>query len=568
MRKLFALACTLLLLCALSLGVSAETGAASVSIHATVSPDSSCQVTLTAMLHLEQATGDLRFPLPLEAKSITLNGSRVHAAKTDNAKVVDLSGITGSLAGDFSVTMTYMLDDVVHMDENELLQLQLPLLSGFSYPIGQLDFSVTMPGQIDAKPGFSSGYHQANIEKDLTCTVSGAAITGTSSKALKDHETLVMTVPVSAELFPQTGIELPDFNMTNTLMLVFALLALVYWLVFLRCALPRPMTVSTPPEGFSAGQLGCVLSMEGANLTMMVFSWAQLGYVRIRTDKHGRVMLHKRMDMGNERSGFEQRCFKNLFSKRSDTVDTSGYHYAMMWQKIAKLPPNIQGLVHPKSGSIYVFRALTALIGLFGGAGLGIALGAGAAAQWLLVLLLAVFGGISTWHMSRWTGALFCMDKGRLWLSLALGALWLLLGILGGAVALAVWVLLSQLLAGPMVFFGNRRTEAGKQAMSEVLGLRRYLRTVKAQELQRIMLSNPEYFYSLAPYALALGVDKAFAGRFGKQKLPDCPYLAIGGEPTAAQWNELLRRTARAMDTRRKNLPKEKLLGILQSFIR
>jgi uncharacterized protein (TIGR00730 family) len=58
------------------------------------------------------------------------------------------------------------------------LELQLPILAGFAYPVQALEFTVTMPGPISVKPAFSSGYHQANIEKDLYCTVSGATITG------------------------------------------------------------------------------------------------------------------------------------------------------------------------------------------------------------------------------------------------------------------------------------------------------------------------------------------------------------------------------------------------------
>ena len=49
---------------------------------------------------------------------------------------------------------------------------------------------------------------------------------------------------------------------------------------------------------------GSRLTFTGADLTMMVFSWAQLGYLVIHLDDNGRVMLHKRMDMGNERSSF------------------------------------------------------------------------------------------------------------------------------------------------------------------------------------------------------------------------------------------------------------------------
>ena len=59
------------------------------------------------------------------------------------------------------------------------------------------------------------------------------------------------------------------------------------------------------PAGLTAGELGSRLVHKGADLTMMVLSWAQLGYLLITMDESGRVFLHKRMEMGNERSAFD-----------------------------------------------------------------------------------------------------------------------------------------------------------------------------------------------------------------------------------------------------------------------
>ena len=102
--------------------------------------------------------------------------------------------------------------------------------------------------------------------------------------------------------------------------IAFAVLALLYWILTLRTWPVFRMQTTTPPEGITAGELGCRLTLSGGDLTMMVFSWAQLGYLYIALDDRGRVLLHKRMDMGNERSKFENSIYKMLFSNRS-TVD-------------------------------------------------------------------------------------------------------------------------------------------------------------------------------------------------------------------------------------------------------
>ena len=568
MRRILTVAVTVvLLICLLTCTVSAETNASKVNVYATVSSDGSCQVTVTALLHLEQPMSELYFPLPREAEGVTLNGARVSTTRTANARQVDLSGIAGNMVGDFSVTMTYVLRDLVAYNENEILQLQLPLLSGFAYPVAQLEYSVTMPGELRSKPAFSSGYHHSSIEKDLTSQVSGPVISGMSNKGLKDHETLTMTVTVTEEMFPQTRIELPDFNLTNTLMWIALALAAVYWLIFLRCRVPHRMTTTSAPEGFGAGQMGAVLHMQGADLTLMIFSWAQLGYLYMGRGRNGHILLRKQMDMGNERSSFEQKCFSNLFGRR-DVVDTSELRYVEMWEKTAKMGANIQSLVHPKSGSKKIFRLLAALIGLFGGAGVGIAIGTGAAVQWLWVVLFAIAGFLVSWQIQRWAEGLLLLNKKPLWVSLALCTVWLVLSALAGVFSIGFWMIVSQLLAGLFSAFGGRRTEAGMQTCSQVLGLRRYLRKVSREDLQRICQSNPEYFYTMVPYALALGVDKHFAKRFGKLQLPECPYMDLGTDVrmTAAGWSERFRKVSDMMNDRRKHMWRERISGAVRSI--
>ena len=77
---------------------------------------------------------------------------------------------------------------------------------------------------------------------------------------------------------------------------------------------------------------------------MMVFTWAQLGYLLIQTDG-SKVLLRKRMDMGNERSLFENKIFALLFGSRQ-TVDATGYPYAKLSRKVSAIVPNAVSYTH------------------------------------------------------------------------------------------------------------------------------------------------------------------------------------------------------------------------------
>ena len=567
MRRIIPVIFVLAVLLTLAVGAHAASSATHVNTIASVSSDESCNVTMTVTIHLDQPTEKLTFPVPLEATSVTLNGNRVATSQADGAKQVNLSSIAGQVAGDFTFTITYRLNDVVGKNEEDLLELKVPLLSGFAYPVKDLEFTVTLPGEISAKPAFSSGYHQANIEQQLTFRTEGASVTGSSIKELKDRETLTMTLSVTEQMFPQSVIVLQDYSLIYTLMIVSAVLAGLYWLLFLPCGLPRFRISSAPTDGYTAGQIPSILQLQGADLTMMVFTWAQLGYILMKMDKRGHVTLYKRMDMGNERSGFEQKCFKLLFGKRTQ-VDTSGYHYTAQYQKVEKLSPNIRPLIHPKSGSIFVFRLLAAALGLFGGVCLGMALGAEAAARGFIIFLMAVLGALSSWHIQRWANDLLRFGKSRMITALLLCVLWIVLMSVTQQFNILIWVVVGQLLAGLLASSGGRRTDAGRQVRNQTLGLFRYMRSLKQKDLIYICRQNPDYFHTLAPYALAMGMGRVFAKRFGHMKIPECPYLVAGtsSDLTATQWYTRMRAAANAMNARRRQMPLEKLMSIMQAI--
>lgn len=569
MRKLLicaALVCVILLQV---FSVSAAPAAKSVGAYATVSPDGSCQMTLTVNVYLDGGTNGLNFPLPAKATNITVNGSRAHSRLEDGLRQVDVSRIVGKAAGDFTLTFTYSLPNLIVTNDADQLELHLPVLAGFAYPVQGLELSVTLPGEITAKPAFSSGYHQANIEKDIYCTTAGATITAVAQTELKDHETLTMTLLVSEEMFPQNRIAPPDFQTVNTLTAVFFIVALLYWVIFLRNLPGWPARRPTPPEGYTAGELGSILHLQGADLVTMLFSWASLGYVRIHQKPSGHVTLYRRMEMGNERSGFEQRCFHMLFGRR-DSLEVTPNRYADICMAVAQMKPNLPNLVHPRSGNLKLFRGLMALAGMFCGAAIAISMASGAGLQWFLIILLGAGALVSSWYIQRWAVNLLVPDRTKLWISLGLCALWLLLGALVGLFGTGMGMVIGQLFAGLLAALGGRRTPAGRQAMGEVLGLRRYLRSVSRDELGRICQNNPEYFHQMFPYALALGVDKAFAKRFGSLNIGKCPYVETGfdNDMRAKQWDSLLRRVYTAMNVKPRNDRLEKLKELIYSFIK
>ena len=556
MRRIFMVILCLLLL---TTTVSAAGSVTGMQSNAIIASNGTCQVSLVIQLTVDGSNSDLRYPLPGNAKDITLNGNAAKTSRADSLRWVDLSSVVYG-PGSYTLTLHYSLPDLVAEVEKTGLVLTLPLLSGFSYPIDAMEFSITLPGVPDELPTFFSTYHPESMESFLEYTVKESVISGHFVQGLKDHETLTMTLPVTGKLFPQNMAKRWSLSYDDLLQYALLLLALTYWLIFLRCGLPRRLRRVQAPDGITAGELGCVLSGLGVDFSVMVLSWAQMGYLTIQQDRHNRVLLYKTMDMGNERSEFEVRCFKTLFGKR-DRVDGSGEHFARLGRKAGKTVPGAWHYFMKSSGNPLIFRCIAAGIGAVAGYSLAVAFATDTVWQVILGIFLVPLGAVMSWLIQ--TGVRGIQLRYRLDLFIGAGCclVWLILGNWSGEGAVAIFVIVSQILAGFAAIHGSRRTEAGLQARNEILGLRKYLSTITLGELQRILENNPDYYFAMAPYAMALGVDRAFARQFGDQPLSACPYLQINGGSTlsARQWNERLRQVVKVLDSRQRKLVWEKL---------
>lgn len=568
MRKAAILLAVLIFTACLILPVNAATGVSSMNAAAVVSSDGGCQMSVTATIRLVHPVEKLNFPIPADASSVTLNGSRVSASKGDGVRNVNLSRVVRNVVGEVTFNVQYSLYDVIQVQEGDMLEMQLPILSGFTYPIEKMEFSVTMPGNVEALPGFVSGYHQARIEEDLSYEVNGAIITGTSLRAMKDHETLTMTMSVTEEMFPRTITHTHEYGWAVTGMQICFAVAAALWLIGMWNPPGFARTQPEPPQGYDAGSLGAIMAGGGLDLTMMVFTWAQLGYILIES-KGKRVTLHKRMDMGNERGETEVRWFRKLFSKRN-RVNTADLRYATLCRAAAKKPEGTEELMRRFNLEPRIFRGVAALGGLFGGLAIAVAMANGAALQRLLMVILGTAGAVSGWYIQKFGQGFLLRDQRTLNNSLTLCGIWLVLGLLCGAADVALLMTAFLLVSGILLAWGGRRTPMGRLVQMQTRGFVRYLQRVKKKELQRIARNDPDYFFRMMPYAMALGREKLLAKKFGDMRLERCLYLTTGvdGHMTASQWAAVMRRTADAMNDRANRLPLEKLIRMIGSMIR
>lgn len=525
------------LLCCLLIAVPvmALPGVADISGDAAVAPDGSCSVSVTLQLNLETAQSELTFPLPSDAANVKLSGQDARLrAENDKLQVL----LPSLPAGPNTLTLQYTLPSRVAKTKTGTF-LTLPILSGFGLPIENLEFTVTLPGETTGEPVFNSGYHQENIR--VEATASGNTLQARLLEGLKDHETLTLELPVNEELFDLVMARQRIMSRWDVACLVLLALAMLYFCIGLLPRLTRHSRSYSAPAGVSAGEVGSCLTGCGTDLVMMVLSWAQMGYILVEQTRNGRVILHKRMEMGNERNYHEGRIFQLLFGRRH-TVDTTGVHFARLARKVSGRSPLLKQLYKSNAGSLPVFRGLCCAAGFCCGV------------QMVPFGFWAVMLGLAAAALS------YCIQSGGkciplrnklpLMLGVVCGAVWLLAGALTDSLIRVVPMVAFQYIAGIFVAYGGRRSERGQRVLAQMLGLRRHMTGTSAFDMQLLQQKNPDYFHELAPYALAMGVDRQFARRFdSKEKLPDAGWLKNAPAMTAQQWANRLRQVADAMQT-------------------
>ena len=570
---------TLVLVCILLTGVlvmpaSAESAASNVDLYITVNAEGDALVTMQVMLRLESSYEKLYFPLPPNAQNITLGGARATTTKSDAATLVDISRITKGYVGDATMRFEYTIPEAVSVNTESVLEmlkkgqdvkdrllLTLPLLNGFELPVETLKFTITMPaGKMSHAPKFTSIYRQDSIESDLTILpITGSQIIGTAKTVMNDREGITMTMIVPEEMFPTVSTYVRNGNPELTPILIFAVLALVYWLLFLRTLPIKRLETNTAIEGVTAGEMGCRLTLAGGDLTMMVFTWAQLGYLIISADDNGQVLLHKRMDMGNERGPFENKIFRQLFGNRR-VVDATGMTYAKLCLKTAKQVPQERNVFRGNSGNIKIFRGLACVCQIFAGVCVAMNLSPRLWLATIMAVILGVFGAITGWLIQDVAYRTHLRGKVPVLMGLICIVIWTILGLFSGQVWIPLGVSLGNWAFGYFAAYGGRRSDLGRHDAGQVLGLRKYLKRLPKGSINRLMMNDPEYFFNYAPYALALGVMGPFARSFGGRKLDQCPYLItkVAGKRTAEEWGHLMQDTADIMDAKSRRMQVER----------
>jgi len=269
------------------------------------------------------------------------------------------------------------------------------------------------------------------------------------------------------------------------------------------------------------------------------------------------------MDMGNERSQFENKIYKMLFGTRQ-VVDATGFGYAKLVRKVQRIVPQERNMYLRNSGNVKIFRALACMSQIFCGICVAMNMTGVLPLAILLAIILVPFSMVTAWLIQDVAYRTHLRGKTPVLIGFVCILLWIVLGLLCGQVWIPLGCVAGQWLYGYLAAYGGRRSELGRHDAGQVLGLRRYVKRLPKDDISRFLRNDPDYYFNYAPYALALGVINPYSRAFGQRKLEPCPYLAVKvtGKHTAEEWGHILAETADLMDHKARRMQIEKWLAV------
>lgn len=525
----------LFLLLALTTGAAAAGTITDLRTDCLVAGNGSCQVTQTVTIEFTGIEQSLTIPLGANAKRASIAGYRAQKIVEDGYTLFQLKDDAG-FAGGRTFTVTYTLSGLVTETDGEQT-LNLPLLCPkWDYPIEHFSFTVTMPKDIETVPGFSSGYYGDVIEDYMTAARQGAVLLGDLDTALKDHESLTMTLALGPRYFTGTYSGWSANWVAAAFCILFAVLALGYWFVTLRSPRLSVSSRSLPPDSALPCDLPFLLAGAKPDFNMLLCHWASLGYLSIAVDPQGHVSLLRHMYMGNERRGLECKLFAALFA-RADRCDGASIHYKNTAKSAAGALARFWGrrLYERGSGNVLVMRALAALCS-------GVALLSAASfllpvlpLRWLVLALCFVLGAAMSACVQLAAIRWYLRHVPVLALGGACAVAMLVLGNLSGTFPLMLLAAALSALTGVLTRHGGQRSRAGGRLLGQVLGFRQFLRRVTPSHLLMRLQRDPQYFYRTLPYAEAMGLGAMFARKFGDTELDPCEWYNEPNLPRTAE---------------------------------
>lgn len=436
--------------------------------------------------------------------------------------------------------------------------------------ISNATFSINMPKKFDKSLiGFSSGIKGATSNSNVKYTVTGNIINGKLDTRLEPGQALTVRITLPEGYFVGASWKKDEFSiLVMIIALMFVLISCIIWKKFGKDDEVIETIEFYPPEGYNSAEVGFIYNGTATkeSIISLIVYLANKGYLKIEDSNEGnffekdgfKIIKIKDYDGDNQT---EKMFFNGLFKgKTSKTVniekakqiveeakkygETISFREALelsgeksderecvtradLYNKFYKVLNKIELKMESKSNVNKIYERTSQGKG-----------------KWLILMAIAIYilitikpvteGGMEMLPIafifpiigfSVLLGMVFGKTPistkifGLVWGGMFGGMPWALTVLPGlvvepmylityivGVICIATLILFIKIM--------KKRTPYGNEMLGKIKGFRRFLETAEKEQLESLVIQNPEYFYNILPYTYALGVSDVWISQF------------------------------------------------------
>lgn len=487
-----------------------------------------CRSTLNITVDFGSGCSDFRIPVGSSIRNISVSGGNFRKRTSGGVHWLVLRD-PEAYQGEHTFTVSYTKARLISVNADRSQTMTLPLLVPYwSCRIDKLHFSVSLPEEFPGKPEYVSGYYGdgASVSDKIT----GSTIEGDVLSSMMDREAVDLQLPLPARYYSILHSQGNFAKITSALILILSVVALAYWLYDLRNPFPKAGDRKMPPDGVGAWEFPFVSSSGRSELPLLIFEWANRGYVSIRQNSHGRITIEKEMEMSTERRPQELNAFNTMFEK-GDSFNADTAAFAQLSEQAANDSEEYWNprLFAEKSGNPVLLHLFTALILGFSWMRCMDFLTPPWILRFFVILPMLVFGFAAGYLLQLCIQSLLRRQTRYLIPAILLIAIAIRLMDNDGGFFLPLIALAMQFFSAIATYRGGKRTETGMSIVSQIRAFRKDLRSTGSRQFQLMLNRDPQYFYRMLPYAEILGFGRKFAASFENIRLEQCPWFKRDG---------------------------------------
>ncbi len=341
-----------------------------------------------------------------------------------------------------------------------------------------------------------------------------------------------------------------------------------------------PSVQFNPPDGMTPAEVGYVMDgvVDDKDITSMIFYWADKGYLDITESGKNEYLFIKKTDPPHDEA-YETYMFHRLFEYGRDGWVSTNDLDKEFYEDIPLIKEQIKDRFRGEkklftkesqvwSGAILFMAVIPCLLLIF-------VMTEGYTDMFSLVPVLFALvgvlfsGAVIVSTLKKWN--LFTRG-GKFVRSIFFGLFLLVFLFITFGFAYAIEEGMSPVYHSDVFIFLEalrttmtiaalfilsavtiKRTGYGHAMLEHLLGLRDFIRDAEMDKLKQMIDDNPSYFYDILPYAIVLGLEKKWAGKFNRITMAPPSYyrtsedITVGNVFTASALLRCIGRTGHVM---------------------